>query len=376
MKKIANIRLDTSKGFFVQPIGEISSCYRQCIGTPRQGLLVPASRATITLTKNISSEAIEGLQDFSHVWITFKFHLNSNTLKESKAFSSRATFNGKITLPMLKKKLGVFATRSPHRPNPIGVTLAQIRGVDKKKHQIYLHGCDLVQGTPVLDIKPYVPAYDTVESFRIPSWIEETVFSRNEVTILPQCKAYIQKVQGRLKQYHNDPQQYLQALEETLAAEVRSKFQTQKQMEFTAKGELVYVLFDETVVKYRWLSERSFEVVDILLTSEDRQLVSELLKVLPPSSNEEEDENDLVSEPLKLIESLKTHSGEDVLEGTANETREHSFDPSQLKPLLSNASKKDEEVAACLPSSIGDINSNGQKTGRGLNLDRLKMATM
>lgn len=153
MKKIANIRLDTSKGFFVQPIGEISSCYRQCIGTPRQGLLVPASRATITLTKNISSEAIEGLQDFSHVWITFKFHLNSNTLKESKAFSSRATFNGKITLPMLKKKLGVFATRSPHRPNPIGVTLAQIRGVDKKKHQIYLHGCDLVQGTPVLDIK-------------------------------------------------------------------------------------------------------------------------------------------------------------------------------------------------------------------------------
>lgn len=153
MRKISNIRLDTSQGFFVQPIGEISSCYRQCVGTPRQGLLVPASRATIKLAKNVSSEAIEGLQDFSHVWITFKFHLNTNTLKESKAFSSRSTFNGKITLPMLKRKLGVFATRSPHRPNPIGVTLAQVTAIDKKKHIIYLNGCDLVQGTPVLDIK-------------------------------------------------------------------------------------------------------------------------------------------------------------------------------------------------------------------------------
>lgn len=150
------------------------------------------------------------------------------------------------------------------------------------------------------------------------------------------------------------------ALEETLAAEVRSKFQTQKQMEFTAKGELVYVLFDETVVKYRWLSERSFEVVEILLTSEDRQLVAELLKILPPSSNEEGEENDLVSEPLKLIESLKTHSGEDALESAANETKERSFDISQLKPLLSKASIKDEEVAARLPSPIGDSNSNGQ----------------
>lgn len=153
MRKISNIRLDTSQGFYVQPIGEISSCYRQCVGTPRQGLLVPASRASIKLTPNVSSEAIEGLQEFSHVWITFKFHLNTNTLKESKAFSKRSTFNGKITLPMLKKKLGVFATRSPHRPNPVGVTLAQVRGIDKKKHVIYLNGCDLVQGTPVLDIK-------------------------------------------------------------------------------------------------------------------------------------------------------------------------------------------------------------------------------
>lgn len=153
MKKISNIQLNTDQGFFVQPIGEIESCYRQCIGTPRQGLLAPASRATIKLNSHISPESLVGLETFSHVWITFKFHLNTNTLKESKAFSSRATFNAKITLPMLKKKLGVFATRSPHRPNPFGVTLAKIDRYDKKTRTVYLSGCDLVQGTPVLDVK-------------------------------------------------------------------------------------------------------------------------------------------------------------------------------------------------------------------------------
>ena len=153
MKRISNIQLNTDQGFFVQPIGEIHSCYRQCIGTPRQGLLAPASRATIKLTSHISPESLVGLDSFSHVWITFKFHLNTNTLKESKNFSSRSTFNAKITLPMLKKKLGVFATRSPHRPNPVGITLAKIDRFDKKTRTIYLSACDLVQGTPVLDVK-------------------------------------------------------------------------------------------------------------------------------------------------------------------------------------------------------------------------------
>jgi tRNA-Thr(GGU) m(6)t(6)A37 methyltransferase TsaA len=154
MKKIANIRLSKDEGFFVQPVGYISSCYRQCVGTPRQGMLVPHSRSSITLAKNVSPEALDGLEDFSHVWITFQFHLNSNTLKEANAFSKRATFQAKINPPMLKGiKLGVLATRSPHRPNPIGVTLAQIRGIDKKSRTLLLHACDLVDGTPVLDIK-------------------------------------------------------------------------------------------------------------------------------------------------------------------------------------------------------------------------------
>jgi tRNA-Thr(GGU) m(6)t(6)A37 methyltransferase TsaA len=153
-------------------------------------MLVPSSRAILVLTSNMSPESLDGLEEFSHVWITFKFHLNTNRLKEAKAFNNNAndnnkkyTFKAKITPPMLKEKKGVLATRSPHRPNPIGVTLAKIEKVDKKKRCIYLSACDLVEGTPVLDIKPYVPAYDTVPIFKVPKWIEETIDTRNKVIV-------------------------------------------------------------------------------------------------------------------------------------------------------------------------------------------------
>ncbi|KAJ1411984.1 TsaA-like domain-containing protein, partial [Ochromonadaceae sp. CCMP2298] len=179
MKKISSIQLNTDGGFFVQEIGTVASCYRQCIGTPRQGLLVPSSRACIHLSPNISPESLQGLEEYSHIYIIFKFHLNTNTLKEAKGFAEEGgkkggkkhTFTAKITLPMLKKKMGVFATRSPHRPNPFGITMARIERVDKKTRTLHLSACDLVQGTPVYDIKPYVPAYDTTPHYRIASWI-------------------------------------------------------------------------------------------------------------------------------------------------------------------------------------------------------------
>lgn len=58
---------------------------------------------------------------------------------------------------MLKERVGIFCTRSPHRPNPVGITLAKIERVDKQTRTVHLSGIDLVDGTPVLDIKPYVP---------------------------------------------------------------------------------------------------------------------------------------------------------------------------------------------------------------------------
>jgi tRNA (Thr-GGU) A37 N-methylase len=67
--------------------------------------------------------------------------------------SPRFTFTAKITPPMLKEKKGVLATRSPHRPNPVGVTLARVERVDKRTRKVFLSACDLVDGTPILDLK-------------------------------------------------------------------------------------------------------------------------------------------------------------------------------------------------------------------------------
>ncbi len=132
---------------------------------------------------------------------------------------------------MLKgtQKVGVLATRSPHRPNPIGITLARVDRVDKKNRIVYLKACDLVHGTPVLDIKvtlnlilmnycllvmfniqPYVPAYDTVDNYRIPDWLADTVYTRNTVTIQKRCVDQVSAIQGKLSQFKNAPQEFIQ----------------------------------------------------------------------------------------------------------------------------------------------------------------------
>jgi tRNA (Thr-GGU) A37 N-methylase len=121
----------------MQPIGYISSIYRLCVGTPRQGLLAPNSRGRINLFPNrIAFDSIQDLEYFSHVWIVFVFHLNSNgnVHLQSQASESMSMkmmnqqqpqqqhqFPSKIKPPALGgKRVGIFATRSPHRPNPIG----------------------------------------------------------------------------------------------------------------------------------------------------------------------------------------------------------------------------------------------------------------
>lgn len=301
MKRLAEVNLNTSEGFFVQPIAVVKSCFRQCIGTPRQGLLVPHSRATLELTRNMSPEALDGVEEFSHVWLTFKFHLNTNTLKEAKAFagarddSRKYTFTAKITPPMLKEKKGVLATRSPHRPNPIGVTLAKIERVDKLKRVIHVSACDLVDGTPVLDIKPYVPAYDSVTPFKVPTWIAETIDTRNQVTISEEAKQSVYKIQKSLKQYKNDPQAFIAALKETLEADVRSKFQTKKRIQDAQKGQFVEVPFDEATVRYLWTDLRSMDVVSIVLT-----------KDIPKAANDEVDNSIDGSNTSQTLDSGKS----------------------------------------------------------------------
>jgi tRNA (adenine37-N6)-methyltransferase len=126
-------------------IGVIESCYRDKFGTPRQPGLAPSSTAKLHIRKEWQPEqALQGLNGFSHVWIIFLFHQNTNL-----------RYHAKVHPPRLGgEPIGVFATRSPHRPNPIGLSLVKLDKVEGDT--LHLSGVDLVDGTPVLDIKPYL----------------------------------------------------------------------------------------------------------------------------------------------------------------------------------------------------------------------------
>ena len=162
-------------------------------GTPRQGLLAMNSRSILTLHDGISKECFDDLEQYSHVYIIFQFHLNpigkgkdKNAIRQKgkKNKSSIQFTASKIKPPRANgKKVGVFATRSPHRPNNVGISIAKIEEVTtvsfvgenkkvKKKTVLKLRGLDLVDGTPVYDVKPYLP-WDVVPTneLRSPSWV-------------------------------------------------------------------------------------------------------------------------------------------------------------------------------------------------------------
>lgn len=143
-----------------KPIGIVHSCFKDKFGVPRQPGLVKGARGELELFPPYDrAEAIVGLEAFSHLWITFVFH---RSLEEEVRLSVRPPRLGG------NKKLGVFATRSTHRPNAIGLSVVMLEGV--RQHEghtrLLLSGIDLIEGTPVLDIKPYLPYVDAIADAR------------------------------------------------------------------------------------------------------------------------------------------------------------------------------------------------------------------
>ena len=237
----------------VRPIGTIRSVYRLCVGTPRQGMLAPHARARIELinvdddrTGVAAAASVEGLQSFSHIWIVFIFHLNTVGKRR----------HSKIAPPALGgSKVGVLATRSPHRLNPIGITLAKLDSIRKipatrtaegrKQGAITvleISGTDLVDGTPVLDIKPYVPNYDAVAAgtCSVPDWVADGLSTLRPVQFTEHAESALRDIvwnhSSSLEFYGNDTaltndsvfDSIKACIEEVLAADVRSRHQTTK----------------------------------------------------------------------------------------------------------------------------------------------------
>lgn len=142
--------------FTFPAIGIAHSCFKEKFGIPRQPGLAPLATAEIEMLPPYDDPtAFEGLEGTSHLWIQFIFHANR-----------RGDWKPKVKPPRLggNKSLGVFATRSPIRPAPIGLSVVRFEGVQLREGKLWvsISGVDLLDGTPVLDIKPYVPYVDSV----------------------------------------------------------------------------------------------------------------------------------------------------------------------------------------------------------------------
>jgi len=141
-----------------KPIGVIHSPFKEPKGTPIQ----PAGAKGTNGTVEIFPEYAEGLKDiegFSHIILLYHFHLSKGSTLIVKPF-------------MDNEAHGVFAMRGPSRPNPIGISVVRLVRVEGKK--LHIRDVDIIDGTPLLDIKPYIPEFDIREVERI-GWLERNV---------------------------------------------------------------------------------------------------------------------------------------------------------------------------------------------------------
>ncbi len=143
-----------------RPIATLNTCFKEKFGIPRQMNLVKDAPATlIFLPEFAREEAVRELSGFSHIWILFVFH--KAITKDWPVMVRPPRLGG-------NKKVGVFASRSPFRPNSVGMSAVELKSVEITSIGPVLHltGVDILDQTPVLDIKPYLPYSDIIPHAR------------------------------------------------------------------------------------------------------------------------------------------------------------------------------------------------------------------
>ena len=227
--------------YSIEAIGIVHSCYREKFGIPRQPGLVKSAKGEIELFPPCNREEMfHELELFSHIWVQFQFH-------EAVADGWRPT----VRPPWLggQKRVGVFASRSPHRPNFLGMSVVRHHGLRREKNGLFLDisGMDLLEGTPVFDIKPYVPYSDMLEDASN-GFVK---FSKEAVTV-----QFAAEAKDMCLQYEEKTGRNLQTLiEEILVQDPRPASQRQKKREYGM------LLWD---VNVRWLADgQHFTVLSV-----------------------------------------------------------------------------------------------------------------
>lgn len=142
--------------YHIDPVGFIQSPYKEKFAVPRQPRLAPSATSRVKLVGDANSpEAVRAIEQFSHLWLLFLFDQNLD-----------AGWRPTVRPPRLggNERIGVFASRATFRPNGIGMSAVELKGVVQEGNQTYLElgSVDLVDNTPIIDIKPYIPYSDSI----------------------------------------------------------------------------------------------------------------------------------------------------------------------------------------------------------------------
>jgi tRNA-Thr(GGU) m(6)t(6)A37 methyltransferase TsaA len=220
-----------------EPIGTVESCYTEKFGIPRQPGLVRAARAVVRLRPEARlRDAARELGGFSHLWIIFVFHAGLG------ADAGKWEWKPRVRPPRLggARKVGVLATRSPHRPNPIGLSAVELERVDLDAPggpELHLRGADLLDGTPVLDVKPYVAYADAIPQARL-GWLA------GEERAAPLAVEFSDEAAAQCRELEAARPGLRELVEQTLAQDPRPAFRTSADAAGSDPGEYDMMLMD------------------------------------------------------------------------------------------------------------------------------------
>ena len=198
--------------YSIEPVGIIETPFKEKFAVPRQPGLAPSATARIRLQGEANSpESIRGIEQFSHLWLLFLFDQNLE-----------AGWAPTVRPPRLggNERIGVFASRSPFRPNGIGMSAVELKGTHQEGNQIWIDvgSVDLVDGTPIVDIKPYIPYSDIIGD-------ANGGFARSEPEILDVAFSDLAYQQLR---FHPNREQVCAVIKEVLGQDPRPAYKKNK----------------------------------------------------------------------------------------------------------------------------------------------------
>jgi tRNA (Thr-GGU) A37 N-methylase len=195
----------------IRPIAHIRTAFAEKFGVPRQSGLAKQLRGRIVFEKEFRNpDALRGLEGFSHLWIIWEFSANRKVCSQkstegmlaqpiSEETIGKCNWQPTVRPPRLggNTQMGVFATRSPFRPNPLGLSCVKIAGIELNTPEgpvVEVAGADLMDGTPVYDIKPYVTYSDSIPeayggfSEKVKDYRLDVVIPEDELKRVPECQ--------------------------------------------------------------------------------------------------------------------------------------------------------------------------------------------